>query len=120
MNKQKCPSISCTSNRGRISDECYNCGYSEALSARDKEVKQLEQALEGDEADFWKVTNAIKREIASHNWITEGRGSYKWNDDRYREETKIVFDAVLKIIDEAQSPASRRYHKALKSEMGVK
>jgi hypothetical protein len=77
------------------------------------ELKELEQALKDDASDLWKVTNAIKAEIKSHDWILEGRGSYAWDDDKYKDETRLVFEAVLKLIENVQHPAQLRFHRAL-------
>lgn len=68
---------------------------------------------ESDATDLWDITNAIKKEIDSHSWVLEGRGSYAWDDDRYRDETRIVFEAVLKLVENVQHPAQKRFHKVM-------
>ncbi|KKL84053.1 hypothetical protein LCGC14_1968580 [marine sediment metagenome] len=78
-------------------------------------VKAAEQALIDDASDLWRVTNNIKKEIESRQWITEGRGPYEWDDERYQEETKVAFDAVLKLIEGVQHPAQLRFHEVLKA-----
>ena len=89
----------------------------EGMELRDK--RMLLQALQDDASDLWKVTNAIKKEIESRSWIMEGRGCYAWDDDRYRDETRLVFEAVLNLIKNVQHPAQLRFHgivaKVLKS-----
>jgi len=71
------------------------------------------KALEDDASGLWRVTNQIKKEIESRYWITEGRGCYEWNDERYRDETRLAFEAVLKLIENVQHPAQRRFHEVL-------
>lgn len=74
---------------------------------------QLRRALEQDAMDLWKITNAIKDEIKSRQWITEGRGPYEWDDDRYREEAGLAFDAILDLIQKVQHPAQMRFHEVM-------
>uniref|UniRef100_A0A6M3JIT4 Uncharacterized protein n=1 Tax=viral metagenome TaxID=1070528 RepID=A0A6M3JIT4_9ZZZZ len=84
----------------------------------DKErIVELEKALQDDASDLWTVTNAIKAEIDARFWVTEGRGFYAWDDSRYREETRLAFDAVLKLIERVQHPAQLRFHKVLAPEV---
>ncbi|MGE0451733.1 MAG: hypothetical protein AB7Q29_19320 [Vicinamibacterales bacterium] len=87
---------------------------------RDAQVQQIaalraerdaaRQALEDDAADLWKVTHAIQKVIEQRSWVVSSRGSYTWNDDRYRDETRHAFTEVLKVIEAVQPPASRRFH----------
>ena len=76
--------------------------------------ESYKKALEADAADLWRVTNAIKKELAAREWIMEGRGMYAWDDDRYRAETRIAFEAVLKLISEVQHPAQLRFNQIIK------
>uniref|UniRef100_A0A6M3KTE1 Uncharacterized protein n=1 Tax=viral metagenome TaxID=1070528 RepID=A0A6M3KTE1_9ZZZZ len=80
------------------------------LSELRGEVLVCRKALEDDASDLWKVTNAIKKEIESREWIMEGRGSYAWDDDRYRDETRLAFEVVLELIKGVQHPAQLRFH----------
>lgn len=61
-----------------------------ALEARaeaaEAEVAALGRQLESDRTKVAECITKAKREIDSRHWITEGRGSYEWDDDRYREE----------------------------------
>ena len=74
------------------------------------------QALIADASDLWNVTNAIKKEIESREWILEGRGCYEWDDNRYKDETRLAFEAVLELIKNVQHPAQQRFSQALKGE----
>jgi hypothetical protein len=84
-----------------------------ALAAVTAERDAARQALENDAADLWRVTNALKDVIASHSWVTEGRGSYEWDDDRYRDETRLAFDAVRALVADVQHPAQQRFHEVV-------
>jgi hypothetical protein len=76
-------------------------------------ISELESALMSDATDLWRVTNAIKKEIASREWIMEGRGCYAWDDNKYKDETRLAFEAILKLIKEVQHPAQLRFNKAI-------
>ncbi len=82
----------------------------------EKRIAELEAALEADATDLWKVTNAIKKVIAAREWIMEGRGCYAWDDNRYKDETRLAFEEVLKLIKDVQHPAQMRFHKVLARE----
>ena len=78
-----------------------------------EKIKELRAALKADASDLWQITNAIKKEIESRSWILEGRGCYEWDDDYYRDETRLAFEAVLNLIANVQHPAQKRFHLAL-------
>jgi hypothetical protein len=86
----------------------------EALcSAYQSEIDRLKQALDDDAADLWRVTNAIKKEIRDREWIMEGRGCYSWDDNRYKDETRLAFEAVMKLISDVQHPAQKRFNSVM-------
>lgn len=70
---------------------------------------EYKQAFEADVSGLWRVTNAIKKEIESRSWILEGRGCYEWDDNRYKDETRLAFEAVLELIANVQHPAQQRF-----------
>jgi len=94
-----------------LRDEVRRCWR--LLSTRESRgtegLAKLRAALEADAADLWKVTNAIKDAIQARRWVTDTRGSYAWDDQRYMDETRLAFEEVLAIIDTVQPPASKRY-----------
>lgn len=77
-------------------------------------VSNLENALRTDATDLWGVTNAIKKEIQSREWILEGRGCYAWDDNRYKDEARLAFEAVLEILNKVQYPAQLRFNAVIK------
>jgi hypothetical protein len=50
---------------------------------------------------LYEVLRRIRHEIDRRSWIGRGRGSYHYDDDRYRHEVNDAFDAMVKIIDPA-------------------
>lgn len=69
----------------------------------EQQLHECEQQIEADRTDLNDAVLRLEREISSRSWLTEGRGSYEWNDDRYREE----FSAASKAILEAIAPLQR-------------
>ena len=67
-----------------------------------------------DECDLlWDALNAIEKDMRCRRWITEGRGPYEWDDDRYKDEAGHAFRAVMAIISGVTPKASRAHDKAL-------
>ena len=48
--------------------------------------------------DAW---NRLKKEIDERWWLTEGRGDFAYNDDRYRDEFHYALEAMRNIVDTA-------------------
>lgn len=72
----------------------------------DELCQQLATAKQAIEADRTKIADAVTKltkEIQSRAWLLDGRGSYEWDDDRYRKE----FDGARKAILEAVEPLKR-------------
>lgn len=88
------------------------CILAEQEELRGK-VTQLTKALDEDATDLWRLSNAIRKEIKARGWIMEGRGGYAWDDDRYRDETRLAFEAILKLIENVQHPAQLRFHQVM-------
>lgn len=65
-----------------------------------RELAATQRQIEADRSSIAEITSALKAEIASHWGITEGRGVYEWDDDRYREE----FSTALRSINAAVEP----------------
>ena len=58
------------------------------------------EALEWERTEVAKGVESIKQAIKLRNWLTEGRGPYTYNDDRWMEE----FAAAIKEIESALEP----------------
>jgi hypothetical protein len=53
---------------------------------RQRERDALGRQLESDRTAVADCITKANRELDSRYWLTECRGSYEWNDDRYQEE----------------------------------
>ncbi len=83
------------------------------LAEKEARIAGLEGALDRDRTGLAAALNACKREIDARYWILEGRGSYEWDDQRYRDEARWAFEAVVKIIDSALRESGRIAREAL-------
>ena len=66
-----------------------------ALKAETKRADEAEAALERDRSIVAAHTTALFKAIEGRQGLLEGRGSYEWDDDRYRKE----FGEALKEIE---------------------
>lgn len=71
------------------------------LDALDKDATGLAHALAG-----------IQNVITGRSWVTESRGPYYWNDDRYKRETYQAFQAITKILGPALQDSGTRANDA--------
>lgn len=62
------------------------------------ERDRLKRIIESDRTKVCDGVNALKGVIASRRWLTEGRGPYAWDDDRYRQEFRDAADAIVKAL----------------------
>jgi len=67
--------------------------------------------LESDRTKCADFVTALDKALDSRFWLTEGRGSYAWDDDRYRDEFRDASIALRAILTPmrgmAQNLASR-------------
>jgi hypothetical protein len=71
------------------------------LTAANARVAELEDALNRDRTELAAALGKIVDEVKGRVWIADGRGSYEWDDDRYRAEAGEGFAAVKKIAVDA-------------------
>ena len=76
-------------------------------------VDGLRNALDRDKTGLAAALAAIVREVNGRAWIQDGRGSYEWDDDRYKQEAYWAFGAVKKIAVEALRASGNLAHAAL-------
>lgn len=85
----------------------------EALKGAEERIKKLEGALDRDKTGLAGALAAIREEIKGRRWICDGRGSYTYDDERYRKETGFALDAIEKIAAEALMASGKLAHEAL-------
>jgi hypothetical protein len=66
-------------------------------------VESLRDSIDKPVTSLWKTTNKINSTIEAYSWITEGRGTYEYDDTRYRQETANAFKQLLFIVTEQQA-----------------
>jgi len=70
------------------------------------EVGRLKAANEMDRRSLWATVRAIDEEITGRMWLLEGRGSYEWDDDKYRQE----FGWAVHALQEKLEPLRKIAH----------
>lgn len=72
-----------------------------ALCSRIRELEaaleRATKALDRDATGMAQALSDIRKAAASRMWITEGRGPYEWDDDRYKEEAGATLREVIEI-----------------------
>jgi hypothetical protein len=84
----------------------------------EKPVEQISQDAHEKEV-MMKAFSKVRQIFESRSWIMEGRGSYPYNDDRYREEVKYMydeFDALVKDTWANIKSHSSEYRRAIIAE----
>lgn len=84
------------------------CRLASTVLALVAEVKRLQLVLDRDGTGLAQGLAAIVKRVRSGWWITEGRGSYEWDDDRYRDETRIVLEEVQELAQTALRESGKR------------
>lgn len=65
------------------------------------EVDRLKRVNERDRSAIALWVERLRAEIRRSYAMAEGRGSYEWDDDRYRDEFKNAFGRLEKALDKA-------------------
>jgi hypothetical protein len=50
------------------------------------DLHPAQMALERDRTRVAQLVSAIRHTLGNYRWLLDGRGSYEWGDDRYRQE----------------------------------
>jgi len=58
------------------------------------EHDRLGKCLEHDRAVVAEGISAVRRALSDHHWLTEGRGSYEYDDDRWKDEFGQAIDKI--------------------------
>jgi hypothetical protein len=65
------------------------------------EVVRLRTLLNRDHTGLAAALVDVVREASARLWVTDGRGSYEWDDDRYRREAGRALRAVIEVAKTA-------------------
>jgi len=76
------------------------------IRRRDEQITALREALEQDRATVATGINAIKEALRRREWLRLGRGSYEWDDDRWKDEFGVVFDDVIEAMQPLRQVAA--------------
>ena len=79
----------------------HDHGNCELCDAQEARLARLEAALDRDKTGLAAALAEIVKEARAARWITDGRGSYAWDDHRYRQETGWFCERVAKIAEVA-------------------
>jgi cell division septum initiation protein DivIVA len=89
------------------------------LSAAEAEVERLKGLLHRDQTGLAAALVAAKTRARAGRWISEGRGSYEWDDDGYRKETGALVDDIVTLCEDALHAsgnlANEAFHPARKA-----
>lgn len=66
-----------------------------------RKLQAAEGALENHDTLTTAAFNALKKEIDARWWLTEGRGDFQYDDDRYRDEFRYALEAMREIVNKA-------------------
>lgn len=72
----------------------------------------LLDAIDKDATGLAKALAAVMKVIEGRHWVTESRGAYEWNDQRYKTETYHAFQAILEIVGPALTASGTRANDA--------
>ena len=64
-------------------------------------------AIDRDRSGMAKALSSIQAEVRGRLWITEGRGPYAWDDERYKEEAGAALRTVLVLASDALLASGR-------------
>lgn len=108
--------IACeTDGKPWIASKCAGYGHwVKAASAVDasylKEIEELKNQLHRDQTGLAGGLAAINEYLKGCDWITQGRGSYEWDDDRYRDESHQAFAEIRRLATEALHKSGKEAH----------
>jgi hypothetical protein len=80
------------------------------------EVERLRKLIDRDRTGLAKALVDVRARAQASYWIVEGRGSYEWNDDRYRRETGKALEEIGGIATKALRESGDRAHSAFHPE----
>ena len=80
-------------------DAALDRAAADALICPVTEAARLSAVIERDRTTVADGIQAIRKAISSHEWLRLGRGSYEWDDDRWKDEFGAAIDAIETALD---------------------
>lgn len=77
----------------------YDRAMAEAKAVESAEIARLHAVIERDRTAVATGAQAITTAISSYRWLTNSRGSYEWDDDRWMKEFSDAVAAIEKALD---------------------
>lgn len=68
-----------------------------------KERDEARQALEHDRSKVIEAVNQFSDAFARRSWLLDSRGSYEWDDERYRDEFRGAYDELAAPIQQLKA-----------------
>ena len=60
-----------------------------------QEESRLRKIIERDRHVYFGLVERVKKTLGQHEWLRLGRGSYVYDDNRWRDEFKTMFEGVM-------------------------
>jgi hypothetical protein len=102
--KQDRPCAPCPDCGAELYEKFWgNGGWAKTDKATDRThgaddcVKRLRELLHRDRTGLAEAISRMVKEAAGRMWVTDGRGCYEWDDDRYKEEAGDALRAVIEV-----------------------
>lgn len=80
------------------------------VERQDKEIERIKDALHDDASGLVAALAEVRAAAQSRMWIVEGRGSYSWNDDRYRREAGYALKEIIQRCTDALRESGNLAH----------
>lgn len=83
-------------------------------------VRDLVRLFDADLGGLATTLKKISKHASGFTWIVDGRGSYEWTDDRYREEAGNALRPIIEMADKAYSRQGEAIAALAKAETAVR
>jgi hypothetical protein len=80
----------------------------ERLAASEAEVLRVRELINRDRTGLAEAIDKMVKEARSRLWVVDGRGSYSWDDDRYRREAGLALRAIIELGKKALRESGNR------------